>query len=162
MSEHCCQDEIELLSENLKQLNSNEKTLKKKYHQLLIGNLQKDIIIQNLKRKLESQKFSTFFEEITANCLNELRKVGNTRKEDSKFIRLALIDLYGKKELKTKTLSGRSKSGNKTDQIAPEKINILKRLFEERLSYIDGVDDLRKKSLEKLIRNGIDNANKHK
>lgn len=102
MSSLCCQGEVDLLSENLKYLVTKEKQLKKKYQQLLIENLQKDVIIRELKSKIDSRKFFSFIGKLSLNCLNDLQRIGNSQKEDSTFIRCAINDLYQKNQLKKK------------------------------------------------------------
>lgn len=60
MAECCCSDEIDLLNENLEKDTSETKALKQEYNKLLIENLQKDVIIRNLKKKVREIKYASF------------------------------------------------------------------------------------------------------
>lgn len=159
MAESCCSDEIKSLNEILEKENSESKALKKEYQKLLIENLQKDVIIRNLKKKVEEFKYASFKGVFSDVCLDELKSFGNLQMDDSSFIRCAIKDLYRENIgiLKHKTLSGHSKDGTKT-QISPKKMSTLDQLFEQRMAYMqpEKIDDIRKKSLHKLIRNAID------
>lgn len=94
MAEECCSDEINLLKEILEKENSENKALKQKYNQLLIQNLQKDVIIRNLKKKVEEYKYGSFKGVLSDVCLDELKSYSNSQTDDSPFIRCALKDLY--------------------------------------------------------------------
>lgn len=61
--------------------------------------------------------------------------------------------------MKKKTLSGRSKNGEK-QTITPEKKDILESLFAERIKFlpVEEVDETRKRNLSKLIRNALEKA----
>lgn len=79
-----------------------------------IQNLEKDVIIRDLKRRIESNnEFSEHI--INSLCVNRLRLVGDSKKEDSDLIYMALLQLHDARIdiLKMKTLTGRSKSGQK-------------------------------------------------
>lgn len=159
MAECSCSDEINSLKEALEEQNSECKALKQQYNQLLIKNLQKDVIIRNLKERIVQYKYKDFKGILTDNCLDELESFGDSQREDSPFIRCALKDLYRENidGLKHKTISGRSKDETKT-QISPDKMSTLSRLFDERMSYMpEESNDIRKKSLHTLIRNAIGN-----
>lgn len=159
MSDNCCQNEIILLEESLENVKCEATKLKQQYYELLIENLQKDVIIKNLKRKIEQHKYGSFRHILSEKCLDELKSIGNSSKEDSAFISCALKDLYREKmdSLKHKTLSGRV-TKNVTSQISPQKMSTLKRLFDERLSHVSQTDvnDTRRKNMNKQIRNIID------
>lgn len=159
-TESCCSDEIDSLKDILEKENSESKALKRQYSQLLIQNLQKDVIIRKLKKKIEENKYGSFKGILSDTCLNELKSFGNSQREDSSFIRCALKDLYSQNidSLKQKTLGGRSKTDTKT-KISPVKMSTLNRLFQQRISYMqpEELDDFRKKSLHTLIRNAIGN-----
>lgn len=163
MSQDCrCKEETYLLTENLKYLSTKEQLLKKKYQQLLIENLQKDIIIRELKKKIELKECSGFIGELSTQCASELKKIGNTKRDDSAFVGSILNDFYDKETLKKKTLSGRSKDSSKTP-FSPEKIQVLEKLFEKRLKTVEEEKkerETRRNCLSKLIRNAIDSAAK--
>lgn len=163
----CCQQEIDLLKQNLEQLTLESKKLKESYQNLLVENLQKDINIRRLKKELSSSKYSGFKDIFSDSCLDSLRSIGDSQREDCTFIGLALRDLYRENidDLKLKTLSGRSKDSEKIKtEISPKKIETLERLFCERISNLPSaeVDDIRKKNLRKHIRNAIDSVNRKK
>lgn len=163
MSSVCCKDEIALLKENLMKWTNKLDELKQDYRKSLIDNLQKDLEIRELKKSIQKKKFIDFEHKLSQNCLNELNVIGTSLREDSKFIAVALYDLYDGNidTIKQLTLSGRSKTGNK-NEICSEKKQILESLFMVRLEHLpqQDVDDTRKKSLGRLLRNAIDNANK--
>lgn len=123
-------------------------------------NLQKDILIRRLKRRIEDNKFSNFESELPKDCLLKLRLIGNSQKDDSQFVSVILNAFYENniEIVKTKCLSIRTKN-HKTHQsvISPEKCLLLERIFSERLRFSNS-DEARKSSLSKLIRNSIDNA----
>lgn len=159
MSTDCCQGEIELLNTNLQYLLTKEKLLKKKYQQLLIENLQKDVIIKELEEKVALDKYSDISDILSSGCVSKLKQIGNSKREDSTFVRYIINDLYDQESLKKKTVSGRSKGSEKTP-ISPQNKKVLKDLFEKRLQSVDEEEEreMRKSCLNKLIRNAIDAA----
>lgn len=175
MSQECCQQEISFLKERLEKLDSDTKQLKREYQNSLVENLQKDCIIRKLKQKLKDKQsleptvkpceYVKFKGILSDTCLENLKLIGNLQRDDSRFISTALNDLYRENVdvLKKKTLGGRSKDKDKT-VLTPEKVNTLEKLFAERMAFISTaeVDNSRKNSVHKLIRNSIDNANRRK
>lgn len=171
MSEECCQQEIDFLKARLEQLNSDTKKLKQEYQNSLVENLQKDCVIRKLKQKIKDKqssldsKYEKFKGTLTDTCLDDLKSIGNSHREDTRFISTALNNLYRENVdiLKKKSLGGRSKDKEKT-AISPEKIKTLEDIFAERISYIPTaeVDDLRKINVHKLIRNALDSASRKK
>lgn len=125
---------------------------------MLIENQKKDLIIRQIKTKIEEKNFLRFEKKLSKECFAKLNSIGNSQKEDSTFIAIALNGLYDDNTeiIKQKNLSGRSRNGVKS-QITPEKKNILEQLFAERLSFMNE-DVSRQIALPKLIRNAIDNA----
>lgn len=87
------------------------------------------------------------------------------QQEDSRFISIALIEMYRENIaiLKKKTLGSRSKDSEKT-AISPEKIRTIENWFAERISYIPKaeVNNLRESNVHKLIRNTLDGAKRRK
>lgn len=163
---HCCEDEIGALTQELEEYTSKVSSLKQKYKNSLIENLQKDVRIRSLEQKIQSIKKSKFV-EISDVGRNKVELVGSSVREDSTFVSCVLFDLYSGdiERIKQKSLSGRSKVRvNVNSEISPTKKSILEKLFKERLSYLppQEVDEKRKKKLNKLIRNAIDNAKKNK
>lgn len=163
MTDQCCIDKILSLKEKLEQLKIESKKLKGKYAELLIENLQKDIIIRNREQQIQKHKFGDFNGVLSDACLDKLRAFGNSQKKDSPFIAAVLNDLYRNNVdvIKQKVLNCHSTSTERS-AISPQKYAVLDRLYAQRLSYIpsEEVDDFRKKNLNKLIRNAIDNAKK--
>lgn len=163
--ENCCAEflEINTLKDELELWIEKSNELKQIYRKLLIENLEKDVEIRKLKEKSSSKKFSAFENILSATCLEKLRSIGDSIKDDSTFISCALNDIYdGKAEIiKELTLTNRSNLVGKKE-MSTENKKKLENLFTERLSFIlpCEVDDYRKKKLGKLIRNTIDNIKK--
>lgn len=89
-TENCCDHEIEQLKEDFMDLAIEVKSLKETYRKCLIENLEKDLVIRELKTKLASKKFSEFEEKLSTPTMNVLRSIGNSQSEDSKFVYVAL------------------------------------------------------------------------
>lgn len=79
MSDCRCQEKVNLLTEHIEKLNNETKQLKAEYNQLLIENLQKDVIIRNLKKKLERNKYGDFKGVFSKLCLDKLQSIGNSQ-----------------------------------------------------------------------------------
>lgn len=156
MAALCCTNEIDSLKKELNDLTQEVKQLKQEYQQLLVENLQKDLIIIQTKSKLEENKYSSFLDHISESCVDELNLVGNSQRDDSNFVSLALNGLYKNNTdiIKQKSLSGRKAA----TIISPEKKVILEQLFTERMNSLSCSDQSRINNLPKLIRNAIDNA----
>lgn len=58
--EDVCQVEKHKLKQELEHFTSKSKQLKQNYQKLLIANLQKDLIIRELKQQINIQKFDSF------------------------------------------------------------------------------------------------------
>lgn len=149
----CCGDNIEALKKKLEEKLKEARELKESYQNLLVENLQKDLIIKKLKEKIQSKKYSNFEGIFTVECIEHLNLLDNSQPNDSTFIHVALLNLYRNDPniLKQKTISGR---GDKA-AITPKKIEILERLFSERLSHVSEPTETRKYNINKLIRNAI-------
>lgn len=160
MCEKSCDKTV--LEEELINLTEKLKNLKKEYNNSLVQNLQKDVLIRELKLKEEKQKFSNFEEFLSKNCIDNLHIIGDSQKEDSQFVAVVLKELYGGdiEKIKKITLSGRSKKNGEKCELDSQKKTILEQIFLERLSYISQVNTPRKNNLNKLIRNAIDVANR--
>lgn len=160
MSEdECCSEEIDLLKKELSQWSLKVKQLKDEYKVSLVTNLQKDLIIRDLRQQIKSIKYIKFEANISNSCLDRLRSIGDTCKEDSIFVGVLLKDLYSENgALKQKSLSGRSKTGEKSE-FTPEKKQLLEEIYKERMSYLQPSQaEIRKDDLKKYIRNAIDVA----
>lgn len=160
MGENCC--EVVELQLELNNLTEKLKLLKQDYHQLLIENLQKDLILRRLKSKLNKEKFASFIENLTKSCIDKLNCVGEGQREDSRFIALVLYDLYNEdlESIKKLSLSSRSRKDGKTE-ISAENRSILENIFAERLHHIPQVAKSRKFTLSKLLRNAIEKAKRN-
>lgn len=158
----CCAENIEELKKKLEEKRQISRDLKETYQNLLVVNLQKDLIIRQLKEKIQTNKFTEFKSLLSIEGIQKLNTIGNSQSDDSTFIRVALLDLYREEPtvLKKKTLTGNSRDGDKTI-ISPEKIKILEKLFNERFLYIQATEE-RKNNLRKLIRNTIDAESRKK
>lgn len=155
----CCEDEIASKKEKVNNLHTKLISLKDNYRVLLIENLQKDLIIRDLKRQMESKIYSNFEQILSVETVAKLRSVANSTKGDSQFVSIALMELFHENinDLKLMKISGRSKLGDK-EAIAYEKKQILKRLYEERMNIlIPSECSERKNNLPKLMRNALDN-----
>lgn len=160
----CCNAEINLLKKQIENSISQVKKLKEDYQHLLIENLQKDVIIRQLKQDIARiRKYHIFENILSKSCLEELRGIGTSIKEDSIFVGVVLKELYGAADsLKQKSLSGRSKNGDKSE-LTPEKRSTLESIYGERMKYLPVSEaGERKNNLPKLIRNIIDCANRKK
>lgn len=157
MAEKCCG--IFKLEKELEELTEKLKIVKQDFENLLKENLRKDLIIRRLKLRKNKNKFASFEKKLTKSCLDKLSICGDSQREDSQFVALVLGDLYGTEQIKKLSLSSRNR---KTDKIviSEEKKSILQDIFFERLNKIPYVDNSRKLSLSKLIRNAVDNANR--
>lgn len=118
--------------------------------------------ISGLNRVLIFDEFSSDF---TSSQLADLRQVGNAKREDSTFILIALKNLYEKnlETLETKSLTGRSKPGQRKEKMTPEKTAILAKIFQNRLQHATADTQervSREKCLNKLIKDAKDNITK--
>lgn len=164
-ADHICIDEINQLKEEVIILITKSKNLKKKYIEVLIQNSQKDLIIHELKEKIIKQRFQSFKEKLSANCLELIKSIDDTQKEDSSFVYFILKDIYGE-SLKGKSISGQKSSSNiaeKESQISPKVKVLLNEIFDERLCHLPvGEKDARRNKMSTLIRNAIDREKKRK
>lgn len=159
----CCIAEINLLKQKIASTVSEVKKLKEEYKNLLIKNLQSDVVLRQLKQNIETKKYCDFASCLSESCLNGLREIGSSVRDDTKFVGVVLKDLYGGIEpLKEKTLSGRSKTGNKSE-LTPQKKSVLDSIYKERMKYLPATEAKeRGKNLNKIIRNAIDSSNRKK
>lgn len=166
IAEQCCKEETQLLENELKKLTIKCKNLNEEYMQSLVENLKKDIEIKALKEKVGTKPFSSLEGKISKIALDELRLVGHTKTDDTRFVSIAMNDLHdGNADLiKKLTLSGKLKGGGEAKMLSPEKRAIIEDLYQERLQILpqNEVDEGRKKNLSKLMRNVIDNMNRTK
>lgn len=156
---HSCADEIEALNREIAEYNLKVNTLKQKYKNSLIENLKKDVQIRTLEQKVKSKK-NLKFVDLSVAAKNKIKTIGDSTREDSSFVRYVLNDLYNGNIESIKQKSLKASASNSV--ISPDKKKILEKVFNERLSYLPSsqVNEKRKKNLNKLIRNAIDNAKK--
>lgn len=151
-----CIEEINNLKKEFIELTLKSKELKHNYHELLIENLQKDLLISDLKNKIENHKYESFTSNLSENCLTNLKLLGDSEKDDQRFVEIILKEIYGE-SLKNKSLSGRSAIG-KSSEISLDTKTLLRSLFNERVQYVPEIGDARRSQLNKFIRNTIDKA----
>lgn len=159
---HCCQEKITELQQQLKDITIKVTAEKEKYHQDLVENLKKDLKITDLEKKIELQIYHQFAPYFSTHTLKLLRQTNELVTFDSKFISIAIKDLYSDNLgiLSKKTLSGRATKCDK-EPISPMKKKILENLFAERIHKLEPKEHKERFSnLNKLIRNAIDNVNK--
>lgn len=124
--------------------------------------------IENLQKLLGCEESATcsnpqelniinFSDSFTIDQLSKLRLIGKTKSEDSTFVLFIVNCLYeGRHDvLQTKSLTGRTKAGQKKDIMTPEKVNVIEKIFAERLHNIAKNEEektTRKKNLNRLIK----------
>lgn len=122
-------------------------------------NLQNDVIIQSSKEQIVESAHLNYKDKLSVACIENLRSVGKSQREDSQFIAIILAELYV--DLHKNTLSNSHKSSD-SSAISPSGLQMMQSIFDERLSHIpEEISDLRKQSLPKLIRNAIDKARRN-
>lgn len=159
---NCCREEINRLGEELKNFFAKSKDLKKEYQGLLVENLQKDLIIRELKSKLKTKekKFTNFKNVLTPAGFEELNLISDSKNDDIAFVYAVMKDLYGN-AAKDKTLSGRNKETSSSkflgNEISRKDKNVLTDLFNERIQN-ESMEtiDARKSTLNRCIRHAID------
>lgn len=117
------------------------------------------------EKKSITPKFNSFSAHISSEKLAFLRSIGPDKREDSTFVSASIKALYADKLdiIKTKSLTGRSKSEQPKQPITPEKRSILNELFTERINSITNDCDERKIRMKKIndhIRFGLINISK--
>lgn len=138
------------------------KELRRKYHDMLIDNLKKDVEIEDLEMQQvrEQSKYTEYTNNFTQKSMETLRSIGNTKADDGKFILAAVIGLYEDRLeiLKERNISGRSKSKTK-QPMTIEKMKILQGLFTERIQNSTEFP-VRNKNVKTLIKTAIETINK--
>lgn len=155
-SNDVCHSEILQIEQRIRDCKQKIEKSKQKYHETLVLNLKKDLIIEQLKKQLQSVQYDEFRGIISDTAVEQLRKINDSQKKDSLFILTALKDLYRNDltRLKHITYSGRTK-----EPMTPEKKKNLKDLFTERLkNSIDATDRL--DNFGKYVKTAIENTNK--
>lgn len=158
----CSNDRCHIKIEELKKkIDLCEKRIleaKDEYHKSLVANLKKDIILEDLKKKLNQleQSYMGFKGTFSEGALSVLASFDTEIKKDTKFILTAVKDLYRNDlhRLKNKTYSGRNK-----EKMTPKKMESLKSIFNERIKNQED-SDIRMKNFGKYVKIAIENINK--
>lgn len=152
-----CQSEIQSLKAELENLNREISNQTRQYHQVLVSNLKKDLIIRKLKTQTENS-FEEFVNELSRDTLNDLHSMDKSPEKDSSFILLLMRKLYQNQlhRLKNKTFSGRKK-----EPVTPEKVQLIGRVFKKRLDGQESADT-RIKNIAKHIKSAIETINFNK
>lgn len=125
-----CQAEIKKLQDEIYSSNQEIACASKQYHETLVLNFKKDLMIRQLKQKLHDNRFSQFNKNFSASTIDDLKLIDDTPEKDSVFILKTIKDLYvdDLPRLKNKTYSGKTK-----EALSPEKVDVIRKIFIERL-----------------------------
>lgn len=111
--------------------------------------------------------FSSFLSYLSEEQLADIRLVGPSKGEDSTFVLTSLRNLYqGRLEiLQKKTITGRSKKGETKEMLTPSNVDVIKRLFRERMFNVvteGGAEERvnREKKVNKYIKDAQANITK--
>lgn len=112
----------------------------------------------------ETLCFSEFAGQLAEQQLAELRIIGPTKRDDSKFVSLALRSLYeGRLDvLKIKSITGRTKPGAQKEKFSPQNIKAVQSLFYERVESLAIAPQERaeKKNVNKYIKDAQNNISR--
>lgn len=154
-----CISEIQVLSKQITDLETEIMGAKNEYHESLVMNLKKDFMIQDLEDKWKKSRYDSFRNDFGEKIIDNLALMDNSKEKDTLFIRIAMEHLYCKNlsKLKEKTYSGRTKN-----EITPNKKELLKKLFSKRMEYLEEEKEQadRIKSFGKIMKNAIEYLNK--
>lgn len=133
------------LEKELKEITEKLKVLKQEYQQLLVENLQKDLIIRQIKSKNIKEKFINYEKVLSKSCIEKLNVISSSARDDSQFVAAVLTDLYKGDidQIKKLCLSGHKNKCADITEISTENKGILESIFKQRLSYISCVEDKR-------------------
>lgn len=158
-AECACSREAEIMEAEIALIEKRITEGRKEYHDMLVQNLKKDHEIQELEERIGScTKYSSSEKYFSDDSMDELRSIGMTEMEDSKFILSAIRGLYKSRleVLKNKNLSGRSKLQSK-EPVTPEKMDILRNLLLERIDNVE--NPKRENNLKKMVKTAIETIN---
>lgn len=153
-----CDTEIQSLSKQISDLEKEVIKAKELYHESLCSNLKKDLMIEQLEAELELLKYGSFRNDFSEEVITALKLIEDSEQKDTAFIQTAMKYLYrdNLEQLKGKTYSGRTK-----EAVSPKKVEILTKLFNERIRHLNDQDKAnRKRYLGRAIKNAIENINK--
>lgn len=111
-------------------------------------------------------RFSQFSNDFTDEMLAKLREINLTYHDDSKFVSSVMKFMYENRLscLKSKSVTGRTtKKDNNKEKLTPEKMNILEKIYTERIdeSTINDFErKTRKQKLNKFVKDAIFNISK--
>lgn len=120
----------------------------------------------NISTPDNSLSFSQFENDFTSAQLVDLRSIGLTSRDDSKFVSFVIKCMYQENLscLKTKSVTGRSvKQGETKTQISPDKMMLLKNIYSERIMAAteDSFErEKRKKMLNRKVNDAIHNISR--
>lgn len=156
-----CITEIQSLLKEISDLEAELIEAKNMYHELLVLNMKKDLMIDDLEielKKLQS-RYDTFSADFSAEIVATLTSIDDSEEKDTFFMRTALAHLYRDdlSKLKGKTYSGRTK-----EAISPDKKETLRKLFNKRTECVQNQQkrSARNKNIGKIIKNAIEIINK--
>lgn len=158
-----CHTEIAQLKQQICGSEKRIQDAKKKYHELLVQNLKKDILINQLEENMK--QYNEFRGVISDTAIDVLSSIDNSKSKDLFFISTAVKDLYQKElpKLKQRTYSGQKRTTAKIskDAITPEKKNVLKELFRQRMKN-DPDSENRMKIFATHVKQAIESINDNK
>lgn len=157
-----CETQVQDLKNETQSIEQKTKDLKAKYYEMLIQNVKKDAEIEELEKEVARiKRFEKFEPNFSKESMETLLQFGNTKQEDSPFILAAVRGLYEHRldVLQTKSMSGRSKKGEKT-AVTPEKKKVLEGIFRERIESDGKFVNERKRKLNNLVKSALEQLNK--
>lgn len=89
--------------------------------------------MEDLKKQLKDSAYCEFKNVFTDEAITKLKSLDKLRNKDSVFISTALKDLYRNDMHR---LVGTTYSGRTKEPMTPDKINVLRALFTERLTNV--------------------------
>lgn len=136
---------------------------------------QKDQKIKDLQTKLvngtpkvksdaaidQSTAYAEFVDNFTESQLCEFRSISFDAKKDCTFVFKLITAVYDPETLKTKSFTGRSKTNIIKKPLTPEKVELLRSVYQKRIEY-DGNNDRveRTKNFRRYVNNSIQNVSK--
>lgn len=157
-----CRDEIVKLEKEIETKNIEHDRLNKEYHEKLIANLKKDVVIRKLKQEINKCKnqFNDFRGVLSPSSMEVIESMISTSTKDSTFVLKAMKCLYHDDlpRLKQRTYSGRSKTA-----VTPEKAEILKKLLIKKIDIEEKNAEKSKHRISlfaKHVKSGIENINR--
>lgn len=153
-----CQAKLQKIRDMLSECESKIAAAKEKYHQALVDNLKKDVLIRQLEAALQKSKYDEFHEIFGDEIIERLRLLSSDPEKDSTFIRTAMEGLYKDDFSRLKTMSY-SGYRTKKQKMPQADIDVLRKLFILRLEHQNNYVD-RLANFTKHIKNGIENISK--